>query len=114
MIKLERPRVGDDSRAFGASGLRLSPKPLSPRCNWHIISLNIECKSAAFNNDCSTTDGGLLSQETQWLSADLAGNHRACTIAYWHQPAFTAADTSADVPDPSAPGADSVEGLAER
>jgi acid phosphatase type 7 len=80
--------------------------------NWHIISLNIECESAPFNNDCSTTDGGLLSQETQWLSSDLAGNHQPCTIAYWHQPTFTAADSSADVPDPSAPGADSVEGLA--
>jgi hypothetical protein len=33
-------------------------------------------------------------------------------MAYWHQPTFTAADTSTDVPDPSAPGADSVEGLA--
>ena len=80
--------------------------------NWHIISLNIECESAAFNNDCSTTDGGLLAQETQRLAEDLASNHRACTIAYWHQPTFTAADTSAAVPDPSAPGADSVEGLA--
>ena len=80
--------------------------------NWHIISLNIECESAPFNNDCSTTDGGLLAQETQWLAADLAGDHKVCTIAYWHQPTFTAADTSADVPDPSAPGADSVEGLA--
>ena len=80
--------------------------------NWHIISLNIECESAPFNNDCSTTDGGLLSQETQWLAADLASNHKPCTIAYWHQPTFTAADTSADVPDPSAPGADSIEGLA--
>lgn len=80
--------------------------------NWHIISLNIECESAAFKNDCSTTDGGLLAQETRWLADDLAGNHKACTIAYWHQPTFTAADTSADVPDPSAPGADSPEGLA--
>jgi acid phosphatase type 7 len=80
--------------------------------NWHIISLNIECESAAFNNDCSTTDGGLLAQETQWLAADLASNRKACTLAYWHQPTFTAADTSADVPDPSAPGADSIEGLA--
>jgi hypothetical protein len=80
--------------------------------NWHIISLNIECQSAAFNNDCSTTDGGLLAQETQWLAADLASNHKACTIAYWHQPTFTAVDTSADVADPSAPGADSAEGLA--
>ncbi len=80
--------------------------------NWHVISLNIECKSAAFGNDCSTTDGGLLSQETRWLAADLARNHRDCTIAYWHQPTFTATDTSSDVPDPSAPGADSTEGLA--
>lgn len=80
--------------------------------SWHIISLNVECASAPFDKDCSTTDGGLLSQETQWLAADLASNHRACTLAYWHQPTFTAADTSADVPDPSAPGADSTEGLA--
>ena len=80
--------------------------------NWHVVSLNIECKSAPFGNDCSTTDGGLLTQETQWLAADLAGNHQPCTIAYWHQPTFTAADTSADVPDPAAPGADSAEGLA--
>jgi hypothetical protein len=81
--------------------------------NWHIISLNIECESAAFNNDCSTTDGGLLAQETQWLAADLADNHKECTIAYWHQPTFTAADpVSATLPDPSVPGADSLEGLA--
>jgi hypothetical protein len=81
--------------------------------NWHIISLNIECESAAFNNDCSTTDGGLLAQETQWLAADLADNHQECTLAYWHQPTFTAADpVSASLPDPSVPGADSVEGLA--
>jgi len=80
--------------------------------NWHIISLNIECESAAFNNDCSTTDGGLLAQETSWLASDLANDQGSCTLAYWHQPTFTAADTSADVPDPSAPGADSLEGLA--
>jgi hypothetical protein len=81
--------------------------------NWHIISLNIECNSAAFNNDCSTTDGGLLAQETQWLAADLAGNPQACTIAYWHQPTFTAsAPVSATLPDPSVPGAGSAEGLA--
>jgi hypothetical protein len=48
----------------------------SPGNHEYYASLNIECESAAFNNDCSTTDGGLLSQETQWLSADLAGNHK--------------------------------------
>lgn len=77
---------------------------------WHVISLNVECKSAPFGNDCSTTDNGLLANETRWLSSDLRANHQPCTIAYWHQPAFTAADTSADVADPSAPGADSTEG----
>jgi hypothetical protein len=80
--------------------------------NWHIVSLNIECNSAAFQNDCSTTDGGLLSQETQWLSTDLASSSQPCTIAYWHQPTFTAADSAAQVANPAAPGADSAEGLA--
>ncbi|HVX45624.1 MAG TPA: metallophosphoesterase [Mycobacteriales bacterium] len=80
--------------------------------DWHIVSLNIECDSAPFKNDCSTTDGGLLAKETHWLADDLAANNQPCTIAYWHQPTFTAADTSADVPDPNAPGADSTEGLA--
>ena len=54
----------------------------------------------------------MLSQETQWLAADLSTDHKTCTLAYWHQPTFTAADTSATVPNPSAPGADSVEGQA--
>jgi hypothetical protein len=77
--------------------------------NWHVISLNVECNSAAFNNDCSTTDGGLLAQETQWLASDLASNHRACTIAYWHQPTFSASATGATA---SAPGAGGAEGAA--
>ncbi|HEX2903975.1 MAG TPA: metallophosphoesterase [Jatrophihabitans sp.] len=80
--------------------------------NWHIVALNNECKATAFGNDCSTSDAGLLAQETQWLKADLARSHQPCTLAYWHQPTFTAADSSTDVPDPSAPGADSTEGLA--
>ncbi|HKD93530.1 MAG TPA: metallophosphoesterase [Gaiellaceae bacterium] len=57
--------------------------------NWHIISLNIECNSDAFNNDCSTTDGGVLSEETSWLAQDLKQNNRPCTLAYWHQPTFS-------------------------
>jgi hypothetical protein len=57
--------------------------------NWHIISLNIECASAAFGNDCSTSDGGLLTTETNWLSQDLKQNDRPCTLAYWHQPTFS-------------------------
>ena len=87
--------------------------------NWHIISLNIECgasstvKPPPFNGDCSTTDGKLLSQETSWLKSDLSSNERPCTIAYWHQPTFSATTAkSKTVPDPSAPGVGSGEGLA--
>jgi hypothetical protein len=57
--------------------------------HWHIISLNIECNSAAFNNDCSTTDGGVLAGETSWLAQDLHNDHSECTLAYWHQPTFS-------------------------
>jgi hypothetical protein len=78
--------------------------------NWHVISLNVECNSAAFDNDCSTTDTGLLAQETRWLAADLRSNHADCTVAYWHQPTFSATTSAADAPDPSAPGAGGQEG----
>jgi hypothetical protein len=60
---------------------------------WHIISLNIECSSAAFNNDCSTTDGGLLATETTWLAQDLKHDNSSCTLAYWHQPTFSSTAT---------------------
>jgi hypothetical protein len=78
--------------------------------NWHIISLNIECKSPAFGNDCSTTGNGVLARETQWLAADLRADHARCTLAYWHQPTFSATTTAADAPDPAASGAGSAEG----
>ena len=59
--------------------------------DWHVISLNIECNSAPFNNDCSTTDNGLLAQETRWLAADLQSQPgRRARVAYWHQPTFSA------------------------
>ncbi|MEU2931283.1 metallophosphoesterase, partial [Streptomyces sp. NPDC007251] len=80
--------------------------------NWHIISLNAECNSDAFNHDCSTTDNGLLGQETQWLSQDLAANTRQCTIAYWHQPTFSATTASTAMVPASAPGAGGIEGAA--
>ena len=74
------------------------------------ISLNVECNSAAFNNDCSTTDGGLLAQETQWLANDLKRNHAPCTLAYWHQPTFSATTASTATVPASAPGAGGQEG----
>jgi hypothetical protein len=78
--------------------------------NWHVISLNIECNSAPFGNDCSTTDQGLLAQETQWLAADLHNNHASCTLAYWHQPTFSATTAAATGVNPAAPGVGSAEG----
>ncbi|WP_160148937.1 metallophosphoesterase family protein [Amycolatopsis alkalitolerans] len=80
--------------------------------NWHVISLNAECRSAAFGNDCSTTGNGVLARETQWLAQDLHADHAACTVAYWHQPTFSATTSTADAPDPAAPGAGSPEGTA--
>lgn len=79
---------------------------------WHIISLNVECDSQPFGHDCSTSDGGLLAQETHWLAADLHSAHARCTLAYWHQPTFSATTTAADAPNPAAPGVGSAEGAA--
>ncbi len=78
--------------------------------NWHIVSLNVECNSAAFANDCSTTDGGLLAQETRWLAKDLKANQKECTVAYWHQPTFSATTASTATVAASAPGAGGQEG----
>jgi hypothetical protein len=57
--------------------------------DWHVISLNAECNSDAFGHNCNPTQG-VLAQETTWLAADLAANSAECTVAYWHQPTFTA------------------------
>ena len=78
--------------------------------NWHIVSLNVECNSAAFGNDCSTTDGGLLAQETSWLASDLKSNQQQCTIAYWHQPTFSATTASTATVGAGDPGAGGQEG----
>lgn len=75
--------------------------------SWHVISLNIECNSEPFGHDCSTTDTGLLAQETRWLADDLRRNHSDCTVAYWHQPTFSATTTGATA---GQPGAGSAEG----
>jgi len=48
---------------------------------WHVVVLNSNC---AFAGGC---DGA--SPQVQWLTADLAGDHHACTIAYWHHPRWS-------------------------
>src|SRR6185437_10580411 len=59
--------------------------------SWHIISLNIECETQP--GGCSGGDGSWIAQETEWLKNDLAANHSACTLAYWRQPTYSAADS---------------------
>jgi uncharacterized repeat protein (TIGR01451 family) len=53
--------------------------------NWHIIALNANCNLPGVGG-CGAT-----SPQTQWLAADLTDNTRPCTLAYWHQPRWTAA-----------------------
>jgi len=48
---------------------------------WHVVVLNSNC---AFAGGCD--DG---SPQVQWLTADLANDHHACTIAYWHHPRWS-------------------------
>ncbi len=55
--------------------------------SWHLISLNIECYTQP--GGCSST-GTWFASELQWLKSDLAANQSACTLAYWHQPTFSA------------------------
>jgi acid phosphatase type 7 len=57
--------------------------------SWHLISLNIECETQP--GGCSAT-GPWFASELAWLKKDLATNHSACTLAYWHQPTFSAAN----------------------
>jgi hypothetical protein len=54
--------------------------------SWHLISLNIECETQP--GSCSNT-GSWFAAELEWLKNDLAANHSACTLAYWHQPTFS-------------------------
>ena len=57
--------------------------------SWHLISLNIECETQP--GGCSNS-GTWFAAELAWLKADLAANHSACTLAYWHQPTFSPAN----------------------
>ena len=57
--------------------------------SWHLISLNIECETQP--GGCSDS-GSWLAAELAWLKNDLAANHSACTLAYWHQPTYSPAN----------------------
>ncbi len=83
-----RPRPSGQAGQFGATGDGWYSYNLGA---WHIISLNVEC--AVQPGGCSPT-GAWLVRETQWLAADLQANHADCTLAYWHQPTFTAGNAT--------------------
>jgi acid phosphatase type 7 len=57
--------------------------------SWHLISLNIECETQP--GGCSDS-GSWLAAQLAWLKNDLATNHSACTVAYWHQPTYSPAN----------------------
>lgn len=84
-----RPRQDGQAGHVGANGDGWYSYDLGA---WHIVSLNAEC--AVQPGGCDP-NGAWLSAETHWLAQDLAANHVACTLAYWHQPTFTVADTEA-------------------
>jgi Calcineurin-like phosphoesterase len=56
---------------------------------WHLISLNIECETQP--GGCSNT-GPWFASELAWLKKDLEADHSECTLAYWHQPTYSAAN----------------------
>jgi hypothetical protein len=78
--------------------------------SWHIISLNAECSIGdnAVTTSC-TNPPAWYQQETQWLAQDLANDHASCTLAYWHQPTWSA---SAPPANSTTPGTGSGEGTA--
>jgi hypothetical protein len=58
---------------------------------WHLISLNIEC--ATQPGGCSDAEGTWFDSELDWLKKDLENDHAQCTLAYWHQPTYSAANS---------------------
>ncbi|HEX6466125.1 MAG TPA: metallophosphoesterase [Terriglobales bacterium] len=49
--------------------------------SWHLIALNSNCNRVG---GC-----GEGSPELEWLKKDLAANHSACILAFWHHPRFS-------------------------
>ena len=78
--------------------------------SWHIISLNAECSIGdnAATTQCSSPPAW-FQQETAWLAQDLNNDHASCTLAYWHQPTWSASSAPANA---TTPGTGSGEGTA--
>jgi acid phosphatase type 7 len=81
------PRQNGQAGAFGTNGNGWYSYNLG---SWHLISLNIECYTQP--GGCSNS-GAWFASELAWLKKDLEENHSACTLAYWHQPLYSPADS---------------------
>ncbi len=82
-----QPRPAGQAGSFGSTGDGWYSYNLG---GWHLISLNVEC--AVEPGGCSPT-GSWFASETRWLAQDLDANRARCTLAYWHQPTFSATNT---------------------
>lgn len=59
---------------------------------WHFVALNSNCALVGCNPG---------TPQNEWLRADLAASHAACTLAYWHHSRFSSGfhgDTAAVAP----------------
>jgi len=54
--------------------------------SWHMISLDSECSSGGVGG-CQAG-----SPQEKWLLADLAAHPSKCTLAYWHEPAWSSGE----------------------
>jgi acid phosphatase type 7 len=53
--------------------------------SWHLIALNANCSFVPCKSG---------SAQERWLQGDLAAHPAACTLAFWHQPRFSAGPTT--------------------
>jgi hypothetical protein len=61
--------------------------------SWHIIVLDSDC--SLLPGPPSNPDNGCVGNSPQmnWLENDLASHPATCTLAYWHHPRFSSAET---------------------
>ena len=98
-ISRTRPAVGDEeyetpgaSGYFGYFGSRAGPAGKGYYSYsvgaWHVVVLNSNCSEVG---GCGST-----SPQAQWLRSDLAAHPTTCTIAIWHHPRFSSAQSKPD------------------
>jgi hypothetical protein len=61
--------------------------------SWHVIVLDSDCKY--LRGSPSNPDDGCVvnSPQMNWLERDLANDTATCTLAYWHHPVFSSAES---------------------